>query len=97
MYIAIFAGEDREYVLKLKTLSDVLNRTLEIVDAQGLEESRKIYDNREAFIEDIGEFMQDSDNGYIIGVDVDKDTFEIIHAKYDWVVDLVDPKIAGEV
>lgn len=97
MYIAIFAGKDREYVLKLKTLSDVLNRTIEVVDAQGLEESRRIYDNKEAFIEDIGEFMQECYDGYIIGVDVEKDTFEIIHAKYDWIINVIDPKIAGEV
>ena len=90
MYIAIFAGEDKEYVLKLKTLSDVLERTLEIVDAEGLEQSTKIYDSREAFLENIGEFMQECYNGYVIGVDVDKNTFEIVHLNYDWVYNVVE-------
>ena len=90
MYIAIFAGEKKEDVLKFKTLSEILWKTLEVVEAQGLKESTKIYNNREEFFEDIGEFMQECYNGYIIGVDVDKDTFEVIHAKYDWAYTVVE-------
>lgn len=92
MYIAIFAGEDKEDVLKFKTLSEILWKTLEVVEGQGLKEGTKIYDSREACFEDIGEFMQECYDGYIIGVDVDEDTFEIIHAKYDWVYNVIKEK-----
>lgn len=90
MYIVIFAGEDKDYVLELKTLSEVLERTIKIIDVQGQKESTKIYDSREAFLEVIEELMQECYDGYVIGVDVDKNTFEIMHLKYDWVYSVVE-------
>lgn len=87
MYIVIFTGEDKDVLYRLETLSEVLESTIRIIDAQG-GETTKIYDSREAFLEVIGEIMGECYDGYVIGVDVDKNTFEVIHIKYDWIYEV---------
>jgi len=89
MYVAIFAGQIPEEILKFKTMSEVLLKTLNIVNTVGLGETTKIYDSREAFLESIGQIMQDDHEGYVIGVDVDSNSFEILHIKYDWIYEVV--------
>lgn len=90
MYIAIFMGEKKESVTEIKNLSAVLLKALDVIENQELKECTKIYDSREAFLEDIDAFMQDDTDGYVIGVDTDRNTFERFYIRYDWIYNVVE-------
>jgi hypothetical protein len=88
MYIAIFVGEKNDNVLEVRTLSDVLMTAANIMmnDDCKWGDIGHLYDDKEEFVKDIDDFMSDNVNGYVIGVDVEKDSFEIMEIKYEWVI-----------
>ena len=78
MYIAIFTGEKNDKVLDVKTLSDVLVTMADIMIDKDCKwgDISHVYDDKEEFIKDIDEFMGDNVEGYVIGVDVEENSFE---------------------
>ena len=88
MYIAIFIGERDADFDKIETLGDVLKTTVDMISKEDCKwgDIGGVYENKEEFIKDIEEFMGDSMDGYVIGVDIGNDKFEIMHAGYEWVI-----------
>jgi len=88
MYIAIYVGETKESFIEPKTLSEVLEIMLKAIsEGKGsLDQIVVKYNDKEKFIEDLDNFMDGVFSAYVIGVDVDEDTFEILHIKYEWVI-----------
>lgn len=86
MYIAIFISDKIGDLAGINTLGKVLKLMLETIGNGLLSEYAKKYDDREDFLENLEDFMGDCIGGYVIGVDVEKDDFEIFHIKYDWVI-----------
>ena len=86
MYIAIYVNEKGEELGNIKTLSDVLEVMLELLEDAPADKFVVKYATKEEFIDDLEAFMEDSIEGFIIGVDVPGNSFEIMHIKYEWVI-----------
>lgn len=88
MYIVIFMGKKKEDLEEIETLGDVLKAMVGMMRDKDCNwyDIGSAYENKEAFIKDVDAFMGDNADGYVIGVDIENDSFEIMHLKYEWVI-----------
>lgn len=89
MYIAVFIGKKNEDLDKIETLGDVLEMVVNLMHSEDCKwgDIGSIYESKEVFVEDLDTFMGDNCDGYVIGVDVSTDAFEVMRIKYVWAVE----------